>query len=753
MRRDAPDVAIVRVRPPRRPSGSPASRDGTSSEPERARAGPSAITAPPGGTFDLETDRSDGRPNPMSRLDLLTLTGLTALAALVAVAPFGAPSARAQDAQPAEVAEPAESTALAETPSPAPVFRVGALELEYATAHPDHPDLDAILPVEVVLTRSETGWRAPAEGERGEPLLVGGAESPVLELEASALARVLVAVVGALNERGLVGVDVRPAARDIDPASEVDRRPAERTQLALVVHTGRIAKVRTIAVGDRIRDDWKIDNVLHAKIREGSPLAAAGEGDEGTSDLLDRRRLEDYLYRLNRYGGRMVEAALSPGEEPGDVVLDYRVHESKPWYVYAQGTNTGTTRTAPWQTRAGVAHTQLSNHDDTLSVEWLNAGGKDVNALSARYDAPFFGARRRPEWMNRRKGDPEWIAWFPREKLPWWGVDRMRWGLDFAWNRSLSGRNSTLAGLDEDPIESQQFDFGGRLAYEVVQVRDFFVDLVGGFALSDLRIENGVSANVGEALLAVPRAGVHAERINQLSTFTADVGVQGQVNEIDEGDLASLGRAATDERYATIDFNLGWSAFLEPLLRPSAWRDPSNELAATLAHEISLGLRGQYGFDYRLIPQASQTLGGLYSVRGYDQSIAVGDTVAVGSFEYRFHLPRALPVSRRPLRLPGIGDFRATPQQIYGRPDWDLVLRTFLDAGRAIRNDASASGTGAQEFDQTLIGAGIGAELVFRSNLRARIDYAFPLKSTDRRIKNQAEVGDSALHVLISVLY
>ena len=107
-----------------------------------------------------------------------------------------------------------------------------------------------------------------------------------------------------------------------------------------------------------------------------------------------------------------------------------------------------------------------------------------------------------------------------------------------------------------------------------------------------------------------------------------------------------------DEHYATLDFNLGYSTYLEPLLRPSAWRDPTTELSSTLAHELALGVHGQYAFDYRLIPQASQIVGGLYSVRGYDQSVAVGDTVVVGSFEYRFHVPRILPVQREPMRSP-----------------------------------------------------------------------------------------------------
>lgn len=629
---------------------------------------------------------------------------------------------------------------------PAPVFRVGSLELRYATPHPDQPPLDGLVPIEVELRATEQGFAAPRDDEPSQKVVVGGDGEPV-ELEASGLARVLAAVVGRLNAMGLYGVDVRPAADDIDPETERDLRPAGRTALAIDVHTGRIAKIRTIAVGDRIKSDWKIDNTLHEKIRLDSPLQPAGEDLPGTTDLLDRRRLEDYLHRLNRYGGRMVEASLAPGEAPGDVVLDYRVLEAKPWFVYGQATNTGTNRTNPWQSRLGFTHNQLSNRDDTLSIEWLNAGGADVNGLSARYDAPFFGPRR-PEWMDRRKGDPGWLAWFPREKLPWWGVDRLRWGLDFAWNHSSAGRDSTFNGLDNDPVRSSQLDGGARLAYEIFQHRDFFVDLTGGIGVSDLRIENGISGNIGEAILVQPRAGLHAERINQLATLTFDTSVQGQANEIRSGDLDSLGRAHTDDRYALIDFNLGYSAFLEPLLRPSAWRDPSNELAATLAHELSIGIRGQYAFDYRLIPQASQTLGGLYSVRGYDQSVAVGDTVIVSSFEYRFHLPRALPVSRRPLRLPGIGDFRVTPQQVYGRPDWDLMLRAFVDAGRAIRNDSPVG-----EFDQTLAGAGFGAELVFRSNVRLRADYAFALKDTNGQINNPTKVGDSALHVLVSLLY
>jgi hemolysin activation/secretion protein len=247
--------------------------------------------------------------------------------------------------------------------------------------------------------------------------------------------------------------------------------------------------------------------------------------------------------------------------------------------------------------------------------------------------------------------------------------------------------------------------------------------------------------------------GIHADRINQISALGIDVAVQGSVNGVREGELDGLGRDSADARYAIIDFNLGYSTFLEPLLRPAAVRDPSTEFSSTLAHELAIGFRGQYAFDYRLVPQASQTLGGLYSVRGYDQSVAVGDTILVGSFEYRFHFPRALPIVREPLRIPYLGDFRAAPQQPYGRPDWDFTIRTFLDVGRAIRNDQSATNAGVNEFDQTLVGAGVGAELLIKSNFRARIDWATALKGTQGAIANPVHLWDNEVYVLFSILY
>lgn len=634
-----------------------------------------------------------------------------------------------------------------------PVFPVSSLELSYASEHPDHPPLSQLLPIEVELFETEIGWAAPRSGEPSTSILVGGPESKPIRLEASGLARVLRAIVAALHEEGLYGVDVRPSANDIDLERDQDLRPADRTALAIVVSVGRVTQIRTIAVGDRIKSDWKINNEVHERILLDSPLQPTGDVNGGGSDLLDREELEAYLFRLNRHAGRRVEAALAPATEPGGIVLDYRVLESKPWYAYSQITNAGTRRTNPWQTRLGVTHRQLTDRDDVLTIEYLNTGFDDVNSIRTRYQAPFFRPER-PEWMNRRKGDPAFLDWIPRDKIPWWGLGRLRWEVDFGWAKAIADRSSTLQGLANDEVTSRGFQYGGRFIFEAFQYRDFFVDIWSGLRLRDVSVRNQQSGDkTSDALFVIPQAGIHAERINQLSTLGLDVSVKGSVSSISERDLDGLGRDGTDEQYAIVDFNLGYSAFLEPLLFPESWHDPSTEKSSTLAHELAVGLRGQYAFDYRLVPQASLTIGGLYSVRGYDQSTAVGDTIVIGSLEYRFHLPRALSIAREPLRLPYIGDFRAAPQQVYGRPDWDLTLRGFLDVGRALRNKGSGNQAGPEEFDQTLIGMGVGAELQVKSNFRARIDWATALKSTNGDISNSTEVWDNEVYVLFSVLY
>ena len=105
------------------------------------------------------------------------------------------------------------------------------------------------------------------------------------------------------------------------------------------------------------------------------------------------------------------------------------------------------------------------------------------------------------------------------------------------------------------------------------------------------------------------------------------------------------------------------------------------------------------------------------------------------------------------MALPLLGDFRGSPQQVYGRPDWDLIFRAFVDVGRTERNGRNAT---AGERNQTLLSAGIGAELQVLSNFRARIDWAAAIEDefgTFSNDRNAVQRGDSEIHALFSIIY
>ncbi len=127
--------------------------------------------------------------------------------------------------------------------------------------------------------------------------------------------------------------------------------------------------------------------------------------------------------------------------------------------------------------------------------------------------------------------------------------------------------------------------------------------------------------------------------------------------------------------------------------------------------------------------------------------MVAGDTVAMGTVEYRFHLPRVLPLRPKPVSLPWFGTFRLAPQQVYGRADWDLILRLFVDGARAVKNDRISF-----EKNHTLLGAGAGVELQLKRNFRFRMDYGRALESV-RTGDRDVSSGDDRYYFEMTVLY
>jgi hypothetical protein len=213
----------------------------------------------------------------------------------------------------------------------------------------------------------------------------------------------------------------------------------------------------------------------------------------------------------------------------------------------------------------------------------------------------------------------------------------------------------------------------------------------------------------------------------------------------------TLGRTGADEYFDVIRWDVYHSFYLEPLLNPEAWADSSTPESSTLAHEIVLRARGQWSDD-RLIPQALTTVGGMFSVRGYPESLTSGDTVYIASAEYVYHVPRAFPIEPNPENTPMFGKpFRYAPQQVYGRPDWDLLLRAFVDYGKVMQN--SSNGSTPNDDDNSLLGVGLGIELLYQQNLSLRCDWGVAMESTTRNRVDEVTEGSQQIHLSATLLY
>jgi hemolysin activation/secretion protein len=141
-------------------------------------------------------------------------------------------------------------------------------------------------------------------------------------------------------------------------------------------------------------------------------------------------------------------------------------------------------------------------------------------------------------------------------------------------------------------------------------------------------------------------------------------------------------------------------------------------------------------------------VGGLYSVRGYDESLTAADTAFMASAEYRFHLPRVFGPNQEPGSLFG-QTFKWEPQYVFGRPDWDLILKGFVDYGFTMNSKRENS----FEDDHELLSTGVGVELMLKRNFSIRVDWGYVLKDVEAQGTVIANQGDSRFHIVGTILY
>jgi len=337
-----------------------------------------------------------------------------------------------------------------------PSYPVGTIVLNYVTQNPQHPSLDAVMDIKIKLGQTDAGYVAPREGVPSVTVrLEDLSQQAASRYYASALQTVLETIRDYFLQQEIMGVYVAPDPFEIDESGR-DLRAAGQTSLRVLITTGIVTELRTLASGRRIEAQDRINNPLHARIHERSPIKPAAEDDENAQNLLRKDKLDRYLFHLSRHPGRRVDASIAAAQEPGGVALDYLITENNPLLVYAQVSNTGTRSTNRWREQFGFVHSQLTNNDDVLEFSYTTAGFNDTHSFVAAYEAPF-----------------------PNN-------DRLRWRVYGLWSEFTA----TDVGFFDDDFTGETWELGGELIANIYQDRELFIDLFGGVRYLDAEVSN-----------------------------------------------------------------------------------------------------------------------------------------------------------------------------------------------------------------------------------------------------------------------
>jgi hemolysin activation/secretion protein len=590
---------------------------------------------------------------------------------------------------------------------------VSAFDFEYGLEHPDQPRIAELEALEVVL-RHATGGLMPPHPETENIRFPLGRVPVGLRFFPGTLRYVNQQVLAVFQERGIGGVLI--LLPDLEEGTGRDLRTAGNTRLRVHIWTGRIESVATVADGDRfgsLDEAGRSNHPAHAFIRQTSPVTPGGR-----NGLLRVKEIEDFAFALSRHPGRRVDALLRPGELPGTTRVDYHVAESKPWMVYAQTANNGTDATTDWRQRFGFSHNQLTGNDDIFKLDYMTGEFDDLNGVWGSYSGPLYR------------------------------VPRMRWSA----LGSYSDYDATEVGVSRLNLEGDQWEAGGRLHLNVLQMRELFVDVVAGLRWRNVGVDSafrlgGISSSDGaDDDFFLPEVGLEIRRDTFISSSALEIMFDTNLSSVagtDTDDLRALGTLDADKSFSRLRWNGAVSIYLEPALRWRQFIDPSTTESSTLAHELLIATRGMISLGDRLVPQFQQVAGGLATVRGYEQSISAGDQVGIGSVEYRIHLPRLLAPGGPPYVVPVLGKLKLRPEHAYGQPDWDFIVKVFADAARVVTVDR-------QDFEanDTLVGLGFGVELHVLRNFQARLDIAWPQERLEGRDTDSAE-----LHALFTLMY
>lgn len=597
-------------------------------------------------------------------------------------------------------------------------------EFQYGLDHPELPKLEEVSQVTVRLSRADGVWRPASGVNTGEMLTLGNIPAGS-RFDAPALRQIAQDLVRWYNARDLFGVWVAFSELEATATGISDRRPADDHAARVKIWASQVAEVRTLARGTRFKPQASVNNKKHRGVIIHSPLQPP-KGDQPGS-LFHQGQLNTYLRGLSLHPGRLVEASIASAGDPGKVVLDYLVNESKSWQVFGQLTNYGTEATGVWRGRLGFQHNQLTNHDDILNIDAISTPDLKTYGSFVSYRIPII----RPALLLARVygsyGDflanDSAIQNLRFAGRNWLG------GLEFTNRFTLPHDWAVLSAL------------GANFAHYGIQSRIKQTPLVTGF--SNFLIPF-VSTTVSHDALwwSVSGSLRYEQTVGSFANLNSSTGIP------------SLGRVGADSEWKSAKWTLNASMFLEPLFTGGEAN------AHFLANQISFRARGRVLIEgSRLIPHEQEPIGGAFSVRGYDESLLSADEFVIGSVEYALHFPRILKPGPAGKFIRDSWSFKWRPPRTRQEPDWDLIARGFFDyayrqvSPQKLLPNQTPEDTGLVDKTVSIAGAGGGLELQVKQNLSIRCDVGLSLtelRDDTREEGKQIVVRPGEVHYYIS---
>jgi len=599
-----------------------------------------------------------------------------------------------------------------------------------------HPSLPSPLMLEAVKValRFDGSMYRPSEptGELGptESFAIGD-NSQTRKFSPAALIEIFQAVVKLFNEQCIYGiyVSVHPNQLSLIDGRLFDLRKSNEP-LILQVSVAEAGSVKTTRI------QLPVAHPDTATVNKPGDRWIASHSPVTTGSLLKKEALQTYLDRLNRFPGRRVDTALSaPEHESPGFDLNYLIREERPIFVHYDVSNTGAGQSPKWRSQIGLEYRHPTGIDDVLRVGYATNDFKSSNIANASYTFALVS----PDYLKGRI-----------------------YG-------SYAQSTSEDLGQNLGTFDSNQGSIGTQLTWTPCDWKGWPIDFTAGAYWINASVDNRPALISGDENFFIPYIGIGTERIKELYTLALNAQVERNLPRIagtSADGLTALGRTDTDPVFSILRWNVQGSLWLDPLIYGRAWESQTEWWKCLKSQELAGTFRGQAALgNGRLVPQMEAVVGGLDSVRGYPEATTAADSAVLAGLEYRFHLARrflkpgllqdAKTIEGSNVQRPDGGiesggihtpkRFAARPSRVGEVPDWDLILRTFVD-GAHTYNTRPVAGV---EANKTLLGAGFGIELVTYkpTYFSVRADIGFALKDDKQLTSHEVNSGDARLHV------